>query len=471
MNATVEFVRANCTNTESRPILLPHPGLKLVGDTEPSGAVAELFGSLRPVYTRALVYIVVFFVLSALLWAGLVKVDVVSQSPFRLVPLGQLNTVQAPRGGEVEQIRVTEGDRVEGGQVLFRLRSRETLVELRELEQAKVQFLKAEYDYQQALPKQQHLTREMIESLESRLKIIQALTKTHEQAVDAYRADSEKSSNDKNNNPERTKLEAEILFHSEEHNHLRQRYESNKKLYENRLISRSALDEARVQYFSALAELPNRMDEIHRMETTGQDLKRQILEAQIRLNREAAAVRHAFEEARLRYQTARQAVDRALESDLDLILAPEAGVITRVFVNTLGQVVSKGQTLAKLAAANVPIVAEALISGNDVGRIRPGQVVRLKYDSFPFDRYGIKRGRLLKVAPDATDEPTLGPVFRGIVELEESTIYVNGKSKRLMYGMKGSAEIVTDRKTVLDILLRPLRRFRESEGFSSQEED
>ena len=450
---------------------MTHPGQKLVGDAEPSSAVSDLFGSLRPAYTRALVYIVVFFVLSALLWAGLVKVDVVSQSPFRLVPLGQVNTVQAPRGGEVEQIRITEGDRVEAGQVLFRLRSQETLIELRELEQAKVHFLKAEYDFEQALPKQQHLTREMIESLESRLKIVQALTKTHEQAVDAYQAESEKTSNDTNNSRARTKLEAEIRFHSEEHNHLKQRYESSRKLYENRLISRSALDEARVRYFSALAELPTRMEEIHRMDTTAQDLKRQILEAQIGINREAAAVRHAFEEARLRYQRARKAVDRALESDLDLILAPEAGVITRVFVNTLGQVVSKGQTLAKLAAANAPIVAEALISGDDVGRIRPGQVVRLKYDPFPFDRYGIKRGKLLKVSPDATVEPALGPVFRGIVELEETTIYVNGKSRHLMYGMKGSAEIVTDRQTVLNMLLRPLRRFRESANFSSQKED
>ena len=450
---------------------MTHPGPKLVGDAEPSGAVAELSVSLRPAYTRALVYIVVFFVLSALLWAGLVKVDVVSQSPFRLVPLGQVNTVQAPRGGEVEQIRVTEGDRVEGGQVLFRLRSRETLVELRELEQAKVQFLKAEYDFEQALPKQQHVTREMIESLKSRLKIVQALTKTHEQAVDAYRTESQKTSNDTNNNRARTKLEAEIRFHSEEHNHLKQRYESSKKLYANRLISRSALDEARVRYFSALAELPTRMEEIHRMETTAQELKRQILEAQIRLNREAAGVRHAFEEARVRYKRARKAVDRALESDLDLILAPAEGVITRVLVNTSGQVVSKGQILAKLAAANAPMVGEALISGKDVGRIRAGQVVRLKYDAFPFDRYGIKRGKLIKVSPDASLEPAIGPVFRGIVELEETTIYVNGKSKRLMYGMKGSAEIVTDRQTVLNMLLRPLRQFRESVGFTSETED
>ena len=355
--------------------------------------------------------------------------------------------------------------------MLFRLRSQETWTELRDLEQAKVQFLRAKYDFEQALPKQQRLTREMIESLESRLKIIQTLIKTHESAVHAYRVDSEKTPNDTNSNRSITKLEAEIRFHSEELNHLKRKFESSRKLFEKRLISRSALAEARVRYFSALAELPTRIEEIHRMDITAQDLKRQILEAQIGINREVAGVFHAFEEARLRYQRAQKAVDRALESDLDLILAPEAGVITQVLVNTLGQVVAKGQTLAKLAAANVPIVAEALISGNDVGRIRPGQMVRLKYDAFPFDRYGIKRGKLLKVSPDATLEPTLGPIFRGIVELEETTIHVKGRPTRLMYGMKGSAEIVTDRQTVLNMLLRPLRQFRESVGFASEKED
>ena len=41
--------------------------------------------------------------------------------------------------------------------------------------------------------------------------------------------------------------------------------------------------------------------------------------------------------------------------------------------------------------------------------------------------YGIKRGWLEEIAPDAIMDEMLGPVFRGIVALEETAIQVKGK--------------------------------------------
>ena len=181
-------------------------------------------------------------------------------------------------------------------------------------------------------------------------------------------------------------------------------------------------------------------------------------------------MRHRFDEAKLRYERAKRTLSRAIHNDLDLILAPDSGVITQVHVNTLGQVVTEGHALAKMAPADAPIVAETLISGRDIGRIRLGQVARLKYDAFPFDRYGIKRGKLTQISPDATIDAADGPVFRGIIELEHTTISVHNEPKPLMYGMKGNAEIVTDRQTVLNMLLRPLRQLRESTDFASNQD-
>jgi len=129
-------------------------------------------------------------------------------------------------------------------------------------------------------------------------------------------------------------------------------------------------------------------------------------------------------------------------------------------------VVNQGQTLATLAPASAPLVAEAMISGRDVGLIRPGQAVKLKYEAFPFGEYGIRRGRLLRVSPDAVADPALGPAYRGLVGLEEVTIRVGGEERPLMYGMKGTAEVITDRRSILSLLLRPLRELRESVAFA-----
>jgi multidrug efflux pump subunit AcrA (membrane-fusion protein) len=131
-------------------------------------------------------------------------------------------------------------------------------------------------------------------------------------------------------------------------------------------------------------------------------------------------------------------------------------------------VVSRGQTLATQAPASVPLVAEAMIPGRDVGLIRPGQSVKLKYEAFPFGEYGIQRGRLLRVSPDAGVDPALGPVYRGLVALEEGAVRVRGEERSLKYGMKGVAEVVTDRKTLLSLLLRPLRQLQASAGLAPE---
>lgn len=441
------------------------------GQDAQAAEATEFLEALHPAFSRASLYIVFALALAGLLWAGFGKVDVVATAPFRLTPLGQVNPVQTPQGGEIERIAVEEGDRVVRGQVLFRLRSRETWMELRELEQAKVDFEKADYDLREALPRKRRLTQEAITALETRLRLTQAMIQTHREAVEAYREGVEET----DGGPQREEgergeadLKAEIRLRSAETEHLKQQYADSRQLYEKRLISRAALEEARVRYFGALAALPSRMAEMHPLETTVQDLKRQVLEARLELDRESAGAAHAYEEAKLRCARARQATGRDLDADSDLIPAPEAGVVTQVFVNAVGQVVNRGQTLAMLAPASAPLVAETMIPSKDVGLIRPGQVVKLKYEAFPFEEYGIQRGRLLRVSPDAMADPALGLAYRGLVELEEVTIRVRGEEKPLMYGMKGTAEVVTDRKSLLSLLLRPLRQLRESAGFASE---
>ena len=65
---------------------------------------------------------------------GLGKIDVVSSAQFKLVPLGNMVPSQVPREGEIEEINVKEGDLVKEGDIMFKLHSRESLTDIRELE-------------------------------------------------------------------------------------------------------------------------------------------------------------------------------------------------------------------------------------------------------------------------------------------------------------------------------------------------
>ena len=427
--------------------------------------VHAFMGSLQPFWGRALLYIVLLFVIVAIAWAWWSEVDVVASAPFRLVPLGQVKTMQAQRGGEIELIGVKEGDQVEKGEVLFKLKSWETWGDLREWEQAKMAFQKAEYDLKTVLPQRARLNRETIGALEQRLSVLQQFMVAHQDALEDYQSEVV-GSEDKTSE---AGLQAQIGFRQAEIDLMKGEFLQQKILFERELISRADMNSARVQYLSALSALPSRMSEIYKNEMAVQDLKRQITEARIAHEREASQMRHTYETAHLRLEQARKRIDRTLEAESDLILSPESGIITQMMVNVVGQVISKGQPLIALAPASAPMVAEVMVLNKDVGLLKPGQLVKLKYDAYAFQDFGIKRGWLTSISPDAVIDESIGPIFKCVVELEETTMRVKGYDKPLMFGMKGTAEMMTDRQSILLMLLSPLRQLYESARYDVEE--
>ncbi len=429
-------------------------------ETDLSESTIEFLGSLHPFFSRALIYVLLLFIAISTAWAWYGQVDIVATAPFRLVPLGKVQNIQAPRSGEIEKIAIHSGDLIAEGQTLFRLRSQETLNEFRELEQAEIAFKQAEFDLRQTLPQKRILAKETISAFEHRVRVMQTAMQTYRKALENHTETSQPPD-----------IEIEIQFRSAEVEHLKQQYEQNQKLYEKKLISLAALNEAKVRYLSALAELPARMAEINRYEVSLKDLKRQILEERLEIERTRANFQNAYDIAEIRLKQAKQTVNRSVDADIDLILAPESGIVTQVLVNTPGQVVNKGQTLVTIAPASTPIVAEALILNKDVGLLSSGQKVKLKFEAFPFQDYGIQHGYLKQISPDAMGDEGSGTVFRGIIDLENTTIFVHGEEKAFMFGMKGTAEIITDRQSILMLALNPLRQLRELAALSPEAQE
>jgi HlyD family type I secretion membrane fusion protein len=425
-----------------------------------SPEATEFLGTIEPVLTRLLVYLAVLFVAVALVWMGFGKIDVVASASFRLAPLGQLRALQAPRDGHIEAIYVKEGDTIAEGDLIVKLKSRETQIELRDLTVARSRLERARHELEVSLPRERALMQETIAGLERRVSLTRELARAHRAAIASFIEGSSTTRPDTvgaDATGTAGSLATEIRFRTAEMEHLRGRYEDARMLLERRLISRVQMEEARVRYLDALAQLPGRMSEIHRFETTIQDLKAQILRTKLDYEKRERQVRDAYREAVVTHGTCVRSVDRDLDEESDLILAPQEGVVTRVRVNSEGQVVTKGQVLASFAPSSAPLVAEALILDRDVGRVRLGQTVKLKYEAFPYVDYGVRYGKLEEISPDAEIDPVLGPVFRGTIQLEDRPFRVDGRDRPLMYGMKGTAEIVVDRESVLHLVLRPLR--------------
>ena len=102
-------------------------------DTSPE--VSDVIATLPWWAARGLLYIIIGFILAALVWAWLSKIDVVVEARGALVPEGNVQPVQATGGGPVQTVLVKEGASVEHGQPLVQLDGAELRLRLGKLQE------------------------------------------------------------------------------------------------------------------------------------------------------------------------------------------------------------------------------------------------------------------------------------------------------------------------------------------------
>jgi membrane fusion protein len=145
------------------------------------------------------------------------------------------------------------------------------------------------------------------------------------------------------------------------------------------------------------------------------------------------------------------------------VLAPIAGRVAALPV-AAGQPLAPNATLAVITPVTGRLEAELLAPSRAAGFIELGQEVRLQLQAFPHQRFGTVRGTV-KTASTTVLGPTeisipgltiQEPVFRVHVALSREAIEAYGKSYPLQPGMLLTADIVFDRRSLLQWLFDPL---------------
>ena len=168
---------------------------------------------------------------------------------------------------------------------------------------------------------------------------------------------------------------------------------------------------------------------------------------------EAASVRAGFDQQRT--QTEAQSTY--------VVVATVAGRVAALPVDA-GQTVAPGASLATIIPGGGSLEAELYAPSRTIGFVRPGQEVRLLYQAFPHQKFGTGAGTVTSVsrtvlAPAEVAIPGLQvaePVFRVRVKLDRDSVAAYGQSVPLQPGMLLTADVVIDRRTLLEWLLDPL---------------
>jgi multidrug efflux pump subunit AcrA (membrane-fusion protein) len=139
------------------------------------------------------------------------------------------------------------------------------------------------------------------------------------------------------------------------------------------------------------------------------------------------------------------------------ISAPVAGTITALDVKSSGAVLQAGQVIATISPQGARLLVEAHMPNKDIAFIEKGLPVKLKIDAFPFQDYGIVEGTVVEVSPDAQTDKDSTSFYKVMIAPRQTEISANGKSIPLRPGLALTAEVVTERKSILSLILEPFR--------------
>lgn len=150
------------------------------------------------------------------------------------------------------------------------------------------------------------------------------------------------------------------------------------------------------------------------------------------------------------------------QSQYQLIKSPINGIITNIFYKS-GYSVEQSKTLLHIIPDNSKLIARLYIPSQDIGFLKKGQSVSIKYDAYPAQRFGvykasIKEINLTVLTDDKEDKPIkVGqPYYKVKAELETPYINLYGKKSNLSHGMTLTAVITGDKKKIWQWILDPI---------------
>jgi membrane fusion protein len=150
------------------------------------------------------------------------------------------------------------------------------------------------------------------------------------------------------------------------------------------------------------------------------------------------------------------------------IRSPQSGVVTAITAE-LGQTVSTGQAVASVLPSSSNLEAEIYAPSRSIGFIKPGMQVLLRYQAYPYQKFGQHSATVTEVAsmslrPEDMALPGVTlpagaaaePLYRIRLKLDKQTVKAYGQDMPLRSGMLADASVLLERRHLYEWVLEPL---------------
>ncbi|ACK68877.1 secretion protein HlyD family protein [Gloeothece citriformis PCC 7424] len=483
-------------NLESEVIQFPEVRSS---DNDWSYSTKELLDSLPKVWTRGLLYFLVIFITIALPWAMFSKIDETGKAQGQLEPKGKTIRLDAPVSGTVATIKVKEGEKVKVGQTLVELES--------DLVNADLQLQKNKLEGQENRLHQ-------LDILKNQLQIV---LQTQTQQNQAQKLEKLAQVN-------QAKQELEVLqntYHLQQQEKLAQVNQAKQDLQHSQVDNHLAgiglkTAEHEAQRYREAAEegivsqiqIVEKEDVIQERTRVYEQTKSDIEQAKLRLSEQQSIYERTIkqtksdiEKSKLRLKEQENSYNSLIQSGEIAILkvkeqlknvetdvtslkseikqtksqiqslefqlsqrvikSPVEGTIFDLAVEREKSVLQSGNKIIEIAPQGTKLVLRAEMATQESGFLEKGMLVKMKFDAYPFQDYGIIEGKLSQVSPttkkiETSDGET--SAYELEIELDQTCIPSSKECIPLRPGDTATAEVVVRQRRLIDFILDPFKK-------------
>ena len=388
---------------------------------EDDPATQERVERLENFYRRRhgwLLGVMLLGLVSFIAWAMTFRIDEVARASGEVIASSRVQIIQAVDGGVLAQLAVKEGDRVTPGQLLARLDQTRVGATVGEVD-ARLFSLKAK-------------------AIRLRAEVTGA---------------------------------SELVFPDETHKEFKEQATVERALFRQRSIG--IREETRT--LQVAVDLARK--ELHLIEKllkTGDVNDSELLRAQRALNEAEARLinrKNKFlEDARIELTKAEDEIAqneqvltrRKREQQDSVFMSQVAGIVKNVRVTTVGGVLRPGEEIMQIVPVDDALIIEAKVRPADIAQLIVGLEANIRFDPFDYTIFGSVPGKVIYVSADTLKEDTnRGEDIYYRVHVSSTTSPVTtttGNKLDILPGMTAQVDIRTGDRTVMEYLLKPLRK-------------
>ncbi len=414
----------------------------------------EIANSRLPLWARYSVVFAFIFMVAALIWATVGKVDVIVTGNGKIVSDKQTIVMKPLELTVIKEVNVKLGEVVKPNQILITFDPTINIAEAERLKleveslSAKFSRLEAEFhnheyravskkrfpQLQEAIFKQrQDYYRERLRYFDETLNQIDASRKTREDSLKNHRS----------------RL-AEIKRLEDTFDAMYKQKVTTLKEYVELKLSRMQMEATIDELENTLLELQHqRGSTLSSRNSFIEEWRNNISEQLVETERELSANQRQYEKNQLRV-------------DSLYLRAPCEAVVHEIAAFSEGSAVREAEALITLIPLDGHAELEAEIRPQDIGKVQIGSEVRIKLTAYPFQKYDTLNGVVRNISEDTFTQQSRSADIGQSPTYYRARIAISGKLRnqpekfRLIPGMEATAEIKAGRRRIIEYLIYPL---------------